>query len=473
LLSIHVERRWAARRPFGHAGCGTLTQLCLSWTLVVASCVPALAQSSDFAPLNAPPRLLLTARRQRLLERERERGSARWEQFDALASGRARFSEPALARALWARVSHRPEACREAAEAATDVRQAAFVYDWCQSELSDPLKARLVARLAAALDGRESGIQAVRARVLAALALYDVRPRQAESALRQAIEECWRGEMLPRLRSNENPFEQRADLYAMVELLHVVRDNLRLDLREGAERWFDELPALQILSYYPQPWPAPENEYHVPAYWGDGEPNLAEAALSRAAELALVAYDANAQPHQFLQGWLIQDRFQLKSELGCVYEFLWANPYQPGLSYSYMPDLFHGRGQLLVRSSWDEDATWFWYDGRRAQAFIKGRRASVTAGVAVELGAVRVFLWKPGLRFETGWLPDPEPDEKRVDELAYIVGLPAGQALEVEVEHAKPYEARADQGGILELRFKAGRRLGVRLLPAPLASRPR
>ena len=34
-----------------------------------------------------------------------------------------------------------------------------------------------------------------------------------------------------------------------------------------------------------------------------------------------------------LQGWLMHDSFMLKSTFGAPYEFLWANPYQPGLSY--------------------------------------------------------------------------------------------------------------------------------------------
>ena len=53
----------------------------------------------------------------------------------------------------------------------------------------------------------------------------------------------------------------------------------------------------------------------------DGEPDLAEAAMARAAGLALVAFDSNAAETQYLQGWLMQDRFMMRDALGAVYEF--------------------------------------------------------------------------------------------------------------------------------------------------------
>ena len=47
----------------------------------------------------------------------------------------------------------------------------------------------------------------------------------------------------------------------------------------------------------------------------DGEPDLNDAVMSRAAELAMVAYDNNALDSQFLQGWLMQDRFLMRGAL--------------------------------------------------------------------------------------------------------------------------------------------------------------
>ena len=65
--------------------------------------------------------------------------------------------------------------------------------------------------------------------------------------------------------------------------------------------------------------------------------------MSRAAGLAMVAYDTNALESQLLQGWLMRDRFLMRGGLGAVYEFLWANPYQPGLNYDQVPLVFHQR----------------------------------------------------------------------------------------------------------------------------------
>ena len=88
---------------------------------------------------------------------------------------------------------------------------------------------------------------------------------------------------------------------------------------------------------------------------GGGEPDLKRAALTRAAELSLVAYDSNTLEYQYLQGWLMHDRFLMRSPFGIPYEFLWANPYQPGLSYFHLPLAFHDSrlGRLFLRSSWD------------------------------------------------------------------------------------------------------------------------
>jgi len=431
-------------------------------------------QEVDYQIYTEAPRLLLNQRRLRLLKRERERESMRWQQFDSLMRGKARMSEPGFALGLWSEVMGQAAPCKEAAEwavkangaDAAELRQLALVYDWCQASIGDVLGNLLARKLASSLKETGESAQAVRSRTFAALAIADVDSQASQDYLRRAVELWWKQRTLPKLKAGENPFTTRAELYAMTEFLHVVRDNIRVDLREGAGQWFEELGPLQLLSYYPQPWPAAENEYRIPAYTGNRDPDLKEAALSRAAELALVAYDANAQPHQFLQGWLLQDRFLMRGEFGIAYEFLWANPYQPGLSFTYMPDLFHGRGQLLVRSSWDENATWFGYWNGQAQVFSQGRRMAVRLDgkpAPLSLGAVKVFFASAGMRFETGWLPEPEEALKPAEEVAFLAGLEPNTRYDVEVDDEEMFEARTDRGGILELRFKAGRKAGVRL----------
>jgi hypothetical protein len=221
-----------------------------------------------------------------------------------------------------------------------------------------------------------------------------------------------------------------------------------------------------MLAYYPAPWPAPENEYRIPAYKGSGDPDLDQSVFSRAAELALVAADPNAKPASFLQGWLMLDRFLMRGALGAPYEFLWADPYLPGLSYSYMPDLYHGSGRLFARASWEEDATWFGLWDGEVQLFSDGKRYAVEARAGhppVDLGPVRVFFGGGNLRFQTGWWKKPDEDSKAVEQVAFVVGLEPSTLYDYEVDGEEMDEARTDRSGILELHFAPDIQAGVRL----------
>lgn len=451
-----------------------LTQVGIGVVAMGLMMTAVVGQEIDFQVYTEAPRLLLNQRRLKLMKRERERESMRWQQFDALMVGKARMTEPGFALALWGTVTGHAGPCKAATEWALkanpaevgELRQMALVYDWCQGAAGEGQASILARKLVGTLGDRTEQMGAVRSRVMAALAVADSEPRGAEAYLQWAVEGWWKAKMVPRLKIEPGVFRKREDLYAMTEFLHVVRDNLRADLREGAGQWFEDLAPMQVLSYYPRPWPAAENEYRVPAYLGKGDPDLREAALSRAAELALVAFDGNAVPHQFLQGWLMQDRYLMRGEFGTVYEFLWANPYLPGLSFSYMPDLFHGQGQLLVRGGWDEDATWFGYWKGQAQAFTNGARMAVKLDgrpAPVSLGPVKVFFAAAGLRLESGWLPPPEEGAKAVDEVGFVVGLAPDSRYDVEVDDEEMYEGKTDAGGILELKFLHGRKAGVRL----------
>ena len=167
----------------------------------------------------------------------------------------------------------------------------------------------------------------------------------------------------------------REGFYPLFEILHAVRDNTNLDLRDAAPAFFKGLPIFDLISYYPASFAAAESEYRIPAVKGAREPDLAVAAMSRAAELSMVAYDNNAQESQILQGWLMHDNFMMRGTFGVTYEFLWANPYQPGLSYYLVPLVFHDDlfGRLFIRSSWEEDAKWLGYFGGELQVFDEGK----------------------------------------------------------------------------------------------------
>ncbi len=461
--------------------CVSLTRLA-PLLLVVASAGAPLAgqaQELDYMVYTESPRLFLSERRLKLLKRERERQSMRWVQFDSLISGGARMPEPGFAFALYSAITGEAAPCKRAATWALqqaspanpdDLRQIALVVDYCQFALTETETTQLSRRIAPSLASRPTSARAVRSAALAAFALADLEPQAASAFLRYAVEDWWRKRIQPEMRAERNPFPAKADLMAAVEFLHAIRDNLRADLREGTEKWFENLPPMLLLSYYPAPWPAAENEFRIPAFGASGDPDLTEAALGRASELALVAYDTNSQPHQFLQGWLIQDRFLMRGPFGITYELLWANPYLPGLSFTYMPDQAHMGGVLLVRSNWDEDATWFGYMNGRAQLFRNGARMEMkleATTAPLTLGATRIHFGVAGLRFQTGWLKTSPDDERPVrEEYDYVVGLSPNTLYDVEVDDEEVFESRTDSGGILALSFPVGQTGGVRISKA-------
>jgi hypothetical protein len=430
---------------------------------------------ADFQVYVEPPRLLLTGRRLRLLRRERERKSMRWEQFSALIEGGARMSEPGFEHALYGIVANSKGSCDLALNWATktanakqqgDLRQMALVYDWCKPQLPADSAAALERAILPALKLRPRDVLEVRGVVFAAIAVADANPAGAESLLHYTFEDWWRKQTAPRLLAGDEPFAKRASLMALLEIMHAFRDNFQVDLREDAPQWFAELPMRLMLAYYPAPWPAAENEYRIPAYLGAGDPDLNESVYSRVSEMALVAADPNAQPTQFLQGWLMQDRFLLRGALGAPYEFLWANPYLPGLSYSYMPDLYHAPGRLFVRSSWDENAVWFGLWDKEVQLFQDGKRFAVqpnSTHPSIGLGPVQIFFGGADTRFETGWYTKPDEDTKAVEQVAFVVGLQPSALYDIEVDGEGMDDAVTDKAGILELHFPPEHKAGVRL----------
>jgi hypothetical protein len=176
---------------------------------------------------------------------------------------------------------------------------------------------------------------------------------------------------------------------------------------------------------------------------------------------------------QLLQGWVTNDRFLLRGTFGIPYELLWANPYQPGLSYYHVPLALHDEigGQLFVRSSWEDDAAWIGFFGGQLQLFKDGGVTKVdpkTARDPLDIDAAIIFFARESRRFVVPHAaPAEKGAEKEIDASVFVVGLDPKRAYHVEVDGEEMVEERADPGGIIYLpAVPAG---GVRLGPAPVA----
>lgn len=441
---------------------------------ISAAWMPCVArgQSATADPIvvsSEHPRLFLRPARLRLLRRERERTSLRWEQFHSLMAGNAAMPEPGFSLALYYEVAGDKDAGRKAIAWAlgpeADLRQMSLVFDWCYGLMTDAERQAFAGRLAkkmtdAGADAKSgSSVNSMRSRTLAAVTLFDEIPDAPQRELERIVRQWWEGGIVAAIKSGANPIA-RDDAYALYELLHAIQDNVKIDLRESDPGFFKDFPIEHLLSYYPAPLQASENDYFIGAERTPGEPDLKLASLSRAAELAMVAYDANAPDTQVLQGWLMHDKYLMRGAFGTPYEFLWANPYQPGLSYYHVPLVFYApeRGRLFIRSSWEDSADWFGAFDGAMQVFTDGGIKIVNparAPAMIDMKEAVVCLGKNGWKQEFS-LPEAET--------VFVVGLEPKRTYQIEIDDEELYEAAADQSGILVLdQIPWGRPAGVRI----------
>ena len=435
------------------------------------------------------PRLFLTKARLRLLRRERERRSIRWEAFETLWGADSEFPEFGWTAALRYQIAQEDAAGRQAVSWAvgkagltdasvTDavLRQVALVADWCGPLMSAADKTAILGRLEKVLARPVGSLAEARTKTLAAVVLSESKQAVAEKALREVYQQFWMGTFIAGVR-DAKVHVPNADANAMLELMHAFRDNLDYDLRESFPEWFKDYALIHILAHYPEPFPAAENEYRIPA---DPEldkrgPDVTKATRSRAAELAMVAFDANANETQLLQGFLMNDRFLMRGTLGIPYELLWADPYQPGLSYYHVPLVAHDAvgGELYVRSSWEDDAAWLGFFGGHLQLFANGEMQRVEPEAAhdpMDLDEATVFFAHQRDKFSVPVRKgaaaaagisaadradavsddsDNTPAEALDD--VFIIGLEPRRRYHVEVDHEGMVEAVSDAGGIVYL----------------------
>jgi hypothetical protein len=259
------------------------------------------------------PKLLLTPQRLKRLQRDRERQTDRWLNFEqrvkTVPDSSERGFELALYYAITGDEQRGKEAIRWALTHQCEVRQVALVRDWA-------------APLVSASDGQQFGTRPC--------PNYHPRPfaqRRDTFFMRRALDQ----------ENNEGSADfggpglsDPEELYAAIEL----------SVAERSRGGFSDVTARYLLSFAPA-------ELEHPAW------------LKHIIALALVTLNPNAEESQFLQGWAMEDRFTLRDGPGVAYEFLWADPYLPGISYQNMePWLYSDKGSLIARGGWSQQACW-------------------------------------------------------------------------------------------------------------------
>jgi hypothetical protein len=135
-------------------------------------------------------------------------------------------------------------------------------------------------------------------------------------------------------------FHDPQALYALCELIDGLRINGQDDIRKQLPEFFMRLPAEFLLAMKPAQLEQPGWEAPIAA-------------------LALVGIDPNLQASQFLQGWAIEGRQLVQEGPGVAYEFLWGDPYLPGISFENLDPWYYAQeGRLFARTTWEPDACW-------------------------------------------------------------------------------------------------------------------
>lgn len=437
--------------------------------LAAAAFVPAAFPQAEYRVYHDRPRLFLDAGRLPRLQKEIERNSLRWRTLAQLVEDGAAFPEKPLLDALLfrlqgggralesARAWSRTPAAKGIGNAA-ELRQAALVYDWTH-DASDPQEQRdlrnaVVEALETLLPRANLDIGLIRAGFLAAIALAGDWAG-SEAALAQLIGAHWQNEVEGALKRG-GLVDDGAALIAVLETCHAVRYNLDIDLWERAPAAFQTLAQARLLSYYPFDIDTAEGRARRPAVFGGEEERArAQAPLYRIAEMLLVAYEPNRREFQFLQGWIRNDNYTLRSPASALYEFLWINPYLPGLPPQSAPLLAHDRvrGRLFARSSWDDGGLWMGSMDGRLEIAAEGRAAVSAAadrqaplmfpGAAVVPVRVPAKLKLAPIERLSGSL-----DEGKV----YLIGLNPGEIYAIRVNGRPPQLMEAGAGGIVVIR---------------------
>lgn len=275
------------------------------------------------------PQLLLTPQRLRRLERDRDRQTVRWVNFENRVQSVPDSPERGFELALYYAITHDEKRGREAIDwaiaNACQRRQVAVVLDWVGALVPAEKTQQLGDALCPAY--RASRVEALRDALFIAASLDRI----------QELSEGVKKAFLESLESGG--FENPRELYAACEFIDVTRTTQHVDVREDAPPFFSILPTEFLLTLKPKAVEHPEWMAHIAA-------------------LALVNLDPNLPASQYVQGWAIEDRQMVRDGPGVAYELLWGNPYLPGVGYQNLDPWVYDDGRLFARSDWNANACW-------------------------------------------------------------------------------------------------------------------
>lgn len=423
---------------------------------------------AEFRVYEDHPRLFLEPSRLQRLRKDVDRQSLRWRSLSDLVADETAFEEQPLVDALRFQVEGAETAGRAAVAwsgrlaengigNAADLRQAALVYDWCYELFDASERAELRDAMAAAVSSllpqAALGAGLIRSAILASIAAAGDW-EESEAALATLLGMHWKTEVVPSL-TDGSISEDGAELIAALETGLVVRHNLESDPLQPGIDGLRSLTRCRLLSYYPQDIETDSGRLRWPSRYGANE-QLArqQAPLDRIAEMLLVAYESNLPEFQFLQGWIRDESYLQTSQLVAPYEFLWVNPYLPGLTAQSSPLLAHDpiRGRMFGRLGWDPPTTWLGYSEGRLELLADGELSITTSfrGLApIYFPEAVVVPITPSAKTTLSW----EPSREQAPENAYIylIGLQAGETYGLKLGGREARLVQAGKGGIIVL----------------------
>lgn len=269
-------------------------------------------------------KLLLTPQHLRRLQRDHERNTIRWQNFEHRVETVPDSPERGFELALYYAVTRDEARGREAVQWAKahpcDARQVSLIREWTGELWKD-------IPISACVGSGPITIQSFRNELFTIVASGQATvPRNSLNG--------WEGRVLT----------SPSELYALCEYLITVRTLTHNDLRQDDASFFRVLPKEFLLSLKPEQIEHPNWMEHIAA-------------------LALVAVDPNLEGSQFLQGWAMEENQMISEGPGVAYEFLWADPYLPGIAYRNLdPWAYDPAGRLFARTGWDANPCWLAMD---------------------------------------------------------------------------------------------------------------